>query len=147
MSSMLVRPCRREASHGAEATFSLTISVVRRLSLSVVVLALAAACHSADPAVLKADAIRRGDDLVQQKQYAEAVSAYQDAVKNDPKDAGLRLKLAAAHRLANQWAAAAHEAAPRPICSRTTERPRCRLSPDWSGKANSTMPPIGSREY
>ena len=82
-----------------------------RLSLSVVVLTMAAACRSPDPAALKADAIRRGDDLVQKKQYVEAVSAYQEAVKNDPKDAALRLKLAAAHRLANQWAQAAHEAA------------------------------------
>jgi len=31
-------------------------------------------------------------------------------VKTDWNDAALRMKLAAAHRLANQWAAAAHEA-------------------------------------
>src|SRR5262245_38868319 len=97
-------------SRGVEATFPLRFPVVRLSSLSIVVWAMAAACNSADPAFVKADAIRRGDDLVQKQQYAKAISAYQEAVKNDPKDAGLRLKLAAAYRLANQWSEAAHEA-------------------------------------
>ena len=79
-------------------------STVYHLSISLTVLAMAAACHSPEPVVLKADAIRRGDDLVRQQRYVEAASAYQDAVKQDPADAGLRLKLADAHRRANQWA-------------------------------------------
>jgi tetratricopeptide (TPR) repeat protein len=78
--------------------------------MSLAVLVMAGACDSPDPAVLKAEAVRRGDDLVRKQQYIEAASAYQVAVSNDPKDAGLRLKLAAAHRLANQWSEAAREA-------------------------------------
>ena len=81
--------------------------MVRFFSLSVVVLVMAAACNSADP---PQDPVRLGDALVQKQQYVEAASAYQAAVKNAPRDAGLRLKLAATHRLANQWSQAAYEA-------------------------------------
>jgi len=94
----------------ARQRFPLRFPVVRFSGLSVVALVMVAACNSVDPAVLKAEAIRRGDDLVQKQQYVEAVSAYQSAVKNAPSDAGLRLKLAAAHRLAQQWSQAASEA-------------------------------------
>lgn len=110
MSSMFKWPCRRQPSGDAKAKFSPTFPGIGLLSLSAVVLTAAAACHSPDPAVQKADAIRQGDALVQQRQYAQAVSEYQDAVKIDPRDGGLRFKLAAAHRLANQWSEAAREA-------------------------------------
>src|SRR5687767_4837963 len=82
---------------------SLSSDLVRLLSISLAVLAISAACDSPEPVVLPADAIRRGDELVREQRYVEAASAYQIAVRSDPKDASLRLKLATAHRLANQW--------------------------------------------
>ena len=85
-------------------------SLVRLLSLALAVLAVTAACDSPDPVVLKAEAIRRGDDLVRQERYAEAASAYRVAVRHDPKDAGLRMKLAAVHKLTNRWDEFASEA-------------------------------------
>jgi Flp pilus assembly protein TadD len=86
------------------------VHVIRLLSLSLAVLAVAAACDSPDPVALKADAIRRGDDLVRQKRYVEAASAYQIAVRHDPKDADLRMKLAAVHKITNRWDEFASEA-------------------------------------
>jgi tetratricopeptide (TPR) repeat protein len=100
---------RRETSLRTTSTCSPASLVVRLMGLALV-LTITAACNSANPADVKADAIRRGDDLVGKKHYAEAVSAYQIAVKSDPKDAELRLKLAAAHRLANQLVEAIREA-------------------------------------
>jgi tetratricopeptide (TPR) repeat protein len=52
---------------------------------------------------VKADGIRRGDELFRAQEYKQAVAAYQSAVKADPKDGELRRKLAEAHRGAQQW--------------------------------------------
>jgi cellulose synthase operon protein C len=76
---------------------------------SLVLLILLAAC-TRDPAAVKADAIRRGDDLVARRQYPRAVEAYQAAVKSDPSDGEARLKLAKAHLSAENWSDAASEA-------------------------------------
>ena len=61
------------------------------------------ACGAEDPAVVKADAIRRGDALAEQQKHAEAAAAYQVAVQLEPHNAELRLKLAKAHQGAQQW--------------------------------------------
>ncbi|HEX5069591.1 MAG TPA: tetratricopeptide repeat protein [Vicinamibacterales bacterium] len=72
----------------------------------IAVAALAPACGTADPAVTKADAIRRGDALLSQKKFADAAKAFDQAVQSDPNDGELRMKAAEAHRGAQQWAQA-----------------------------------------
>lgn len=111
MTTTLIGPRRHAAPRRAGPRWLSTSAVGGVLGLCLCVVTMAAGCRAEDPLVLKADAVRRGDGFVEQKQYGQAISAYQDALKNDPRDAALHLKLAAAHRLANQWAAAAHEAA------------------------------------
>ena len=67
------------------------------------ILLATAACGTADPATVKADAIRRGDALMVQQKHGEAVAAYLLAVEIDPRDGDLRLRLAKAHQSAHQW--------------------------------------------
>ena len=75
------------------------------LVLSVVLIAC-----TRDPAAVRADAIRRGDDFAARKQYSQAVEAYKAAVKSDSSDGQARLKLAKAHWAAQNWSDAASEA-------------------------------------
>jgi tetratricopeptide (TPR) repeat protein len=67
------------------------------------ILLATAACGTADPATVKADAIQRGDALMVKQNHGEAVAAYLLAVEIDPRDGDLRLRLAKAHQSAHQW--------------------------------------------
>lgn len=77
----------------------------------VLVLSVAlSACSKPDPALVRRESIARGDELLAQKQYAEAAAAYRTAVNADPFDGGLRLHLARTHGQAGNWSAARDEA-------------------------------------
>jgi len=66
-------------------------------------LLLAVACKSPDPVALKQESIRRGDELVAKKQYAQAAEAYLTGVQSDPLDPHLRMRLAKAYVAAENW--------------------------------------------
>ena len=66
----------------------------------------AVACKSPDPAALKAESIRRGDELTAKKQYAQAAEEYLAGVETDPLDGHLRMRLAKAYVSAEDWALA-----------------------------------------
>jgi tetratricopeptide (TPR) repeat protein len=72
-------------------------------TLALSMLALAAlACGQ--PRATAVDQRSRGDQSLAAKRYGEAVAAYRDAVAANPRDGHLRLKLADALRLADDWA-------------------------------------------
>ncbi|MEQ1575224.1 MAG: tetratricopeptide repeat protein [Vicinamibacterales bacterium] len=71
-------------------------------------LLVASACRNND-ALTKAEALQRGDELVERKQYGEAIAFYQAAVASDPRDGVARLKLASTYRYAERWGEAIRE--------------------------------------
>jgi tetratricopeptide (TPR) repeat protein len=79
-----------------------------RLVVLPVVLLSTAACTSS--AVVKAQSIRLGDELLAQRQFGQAAAAYREAVNADSQDAQLRLKLANAYVLAGRFAEATSQA-------------------------------------
>jgi cellulose synthase operon protein C len=80
--------------------------VVKAVWRVVLLSVVAAGCASGD----SAEAIRRGDALVEKKQYAQAASAYRTAVSRSPRDGRARMKLANALMLAGNWTPAVAEA-------------------------------------
>jgi tetratricopeptide (TPR) repeat protein len=68
------------------------------------------ACTARDQSVAKAEAVRRGDDFVENQQYRQAVVAYAAAVKIDPRDGHLQMKLARAYQSADKWTQASDTA-------------------------------------
>jgi tetratricopeptide (TPR) repeat protein len=75
-----------------------------------VLLLVVAGCTAREPRSSSADAIRRGDELVGQKRYAEAADAYRIAVSSEVTNGQLRKKLANALLLAGRWTDASGEA-------------------------------------
>jgi tetratricopeptide (TPR) repeat protein len=73
-------------------------------------LIVATGCVSGNPADLKAESIRRGDELIGKKQYAQAALAYRTASDVDPRDGNVRLKLANAYVGGEDWTPALTEA-------------------------------------
>jgi tetratricopeptide (TPR) repeat protein len=82
-----------------------------RSSIAIFLLLLVAtSCRSGNDASTRADAIQRGDGLVERKQYADAITAYRTAVDSDPRDGETRLKLARAYLQIGDWQKSAAEA-------------------------------------
>ncbi len=81
-----------------------------RVFLGVSAIALAVACRAPDPAGVKAEAVRRGSEALERRDYSGAVSGFQEAVAADPRDGDVRLRLAHAHFGAQQWPEAARQA-------------------------------------
>jgi tetratricopeptide (TPR) repeat protein len=71
---------------------------------------VAGACGFLDPADAKAEAVRRGDELVDNKEYAQAIASYLEALERDPRDGTVRLKLSNAYLLAGNGTDAVLEA-------------------------------------
>jgi tetratricopeptide (TPR) repeat protein len=89
---------------------SLSWGVSGLLAVVLVLSVALSACSKPDPALVKRESKARGDELLAQKQYAEAAAAYRTAVNADPFDGGLRLHLARTHGQAGNWSAARDEA-------------------------------------
>jgi tetratricopeptide (TPR) repeat protein len=70
-----------------------------------------AACAGTDAASSRRQAELDGDRFTESQQLGRAVEAYQQAVKADPDDGLLRVKLARAYQRAGRWDAASTEAA------------------------------------
>ncbi|MEP7247702.1 MAG: hypothetical protein ABI885_29005 [Gammaproteobacteria bacterium] len=70
----------------------------------------ASACASLDTAALKADAIRRGDELTVRKQHGLAAAAYRQAVDADSQDGPARCRSAQAYAMSGRSAEAATQA-------------------------------------
>ncbi len=86
-------------------------SLVRFAGACAVILSvLVVACTSRDPAAVKADALRRGDDLFAKKMYGRAAAAYRTVIKIDPDDGKTRVKLANTYLLSGNYPAATAEA-------------------------------------
>lgn len=81
-----------------------------RLAPLALLLIGAVACVSSDTAALKADAIRRGDELTIRKQHGQAAAAYRQAVDADGQDGQARYKLAQAYAQSGRAAEAATQA-------------------------------------
>ena len=81
-----------------------------RLAALALLLIGAGACASSDTAALKADAIRRGDELTVRKQHGQAAVAYRQAVDADSQDGQARYKLAQAYAMSGRSAEAATQA-------------------------------------
>lgn len=78
--------------------------------LTATALVLLVSCTSVDPAEEKADGIRRGDALIAEKKFDQAAIQYGRALRHDARDGRLRMKLAEAYVLANEWQRASNEA-------------------------------------
>lgn len=74
------------------------------------ILLVSSACRKGNEAPTRTESIQRGDELVERKQYPDAITAYRTAVDGDPRDGETRLKLARAYLQAGDWLKAAPEA-------------------------------------
>src|SRR5690242_13890912 len=75
-----------------------------------VLLVVVAGCTARESKSDTGDAIRRGDELVGQKRYAEAAGVYRIAASSDVRNGQVRKKLANALVLAGRWTDASGEA-------------------------------------
>ena len=96
-----------QSSHASQSSLLRRRPGTPRYIAILLILLVASACRNGND---RAEAIRRGDELVVRKQYADAVIAYRTAVDDDPRDGETRLKLARAYLQIGDWLKAAPEA-------------------------------------
>src|SRR5262245_20933267 len=68
-------------------------TVMRRFTFAMLVAVAVSSC-STDPQTAKLAYVKSGDAYVAEKKYSEAIIQYRNAIQKDPRDGGVRVKLA-----------------------------------------------------